>query len=172
MMKRVFGVTGLSNSGKTTLIEKLIDCFRRDGYIVSSIKHTHHEVTIEQPGKDTWRLREAGAREVVLVGRRDRVQLHNPGNAAEPSLAELVESMAPCDLILVEGFKDWNIPKIEVFRPSLGRDPLWPRVRSVIAIASDERFVCPLPVLDLNRPGEIAAFIEDYCLARARHVPP
>jgi molybdopterin-guanine dinucleotide biosynthesis protein B len=162
MEKRLFGLTGLSNSGKTTLMEDLISWFRLEGMTVSTIKHAHHEFDLDQPGKDSYRMREAGAHEVLLVGGNRSVLMHEYRDAGEPLLEHLVERLAPCDIVFVEGYKNSAIPKIEVYRPSLGRAPVWPENATIIAVASDEAIDCPLPALDLNDGPAIAEHIHQY----------
>ena len=166
MKKMAFGLTGASNSGKTTLMESLIQWFRKKGYSVSSIKHAHHGFDIDRPGKDSYRMREAGAGEVLLVGNQRSVLMREFENGTEPSLEDLIKSLAPCDLVLVEGFKDSPIPKIEVFRPELGKAPLWPYFPSIVAVASNVDISCPLDVLDLSRPEQIAEFIESQIFTK------
>jgi len=152
----VFGITGASGSGKTTLVTALIAIFMHRGLTVSSIKHAHHDLAFDQPGKDSFRHGQAGAAEVVLAANRGFALF---SHRAEPVLANLLERLLPVDLVLVEGFKDDAIPKLEVYRPGLGQPPFWPRMK-LQAVASDARLPdCPLPVLDLNSPGDIADFI-------------
>ena len=162
MTKKVFGLTGSSDSGKTTLVEDLISHFRRDGYSVSAIKHAHEGFDIDRPGKDSYRMREAGAQEVFLIGDKRWVLMREYADEGEPSIEGAIERMAPCDLVLVEGFKRSIVPKLEVFRPSTGRPPVWPDESSIVAVASDEEFRCPLPVLPLIQIDLIAKFIRDY----------
>lgn len=159
---KVFGFAGYSGSGKTTLIEKLIPRFTGRGLTVSLIKHTHHDFDVDQPGKDSWRHRQAGASEVLLTCDRRWVLMHELRGAPEPSLHEQLDILSPCDLVLVEGFKHTPISKLEVHRPAHGRPPLWPENTSIVAVASDTRIECPLPVLDLNDPDSIAQFILDF----------
>lgn len=153
---RVFGITGASGSGKTTLVTALIPIFRHRGFTVSSIKHAHHDLAFDQPGKDSYRHAQAGAAEVILAANRGFALF---SAYAEPVLARLIERLSPVDLVLVEGFRDDDIPKIEVFRPQLGKPPFWPRMR-LLAVAADAKLPdCPLAVLDLNAPERIADFI-------------
>lgn len=163
MDKKVFGITGLSGSGKTTLIAKLVDWFCQRGLKVSTLKHTHHGFDLDSPGKDSWRMREAGAQEVFLVSNKRLVLLQEFRDCAEPTVAELVARLQPCDLVLVEGYKRDPLPKIEVHRPSLGNPPVWPSNASVVAVAVDAATETHLPLLDLNDTDAIARFI-------ARHV--
>nr|VFJ43416.1 MAG: molybdopterin guanine dinucleotide biosynthesis accessory protein MobB [Candidatus Kentron sp. DK]VFJ52900.1 MAG: molybdopterin guanine dinucleotide biosynthesis accessory protein MobB [Candidatus Kentron sp. DK] len=165
--ERIVGFVAPSGTGKTTLLEKLIPLLRGRGLRVALIKHTHHDFDVDTPGKDSHRLRLAGANP-VLVGSRHRWALmkETPGQA-EPLLADLVARVREDrpDLILVEGFKHERFPKIEIHRPNLEKALLYPEDRSVIAIATDETIdektkdAHPIPVLDLNRPALIADFI-------------
>jgi molybdopterin-guanine dinucleotide biosynthesis adapter protein len=160
MGQRVIGVVGWKNNGKTTLVERLVAHLVGRGLRVSTVKHAHHAVEIDQPGKDTWRHRAAGASEVVLVTAKRWALIHELREEGEPPLAVILERMAPADLVIIEGFKSAPHPKIEVHlsaraTPLLARDD-----PSVIAIASDE------PIHDLDRPvfgiddiDAIAAFI-------------
>jgi molybdopterin-guanine dinucleotide biosynthesis protein B len=157
---RIFGLAGWSGSGKTTLMTALIPEFVARGITVSTVKHAHHSFDIDQPGKDSWRHRQAGAREVMIASGRRWALMRELQDDPEPSLDELVQRMSPVDLVLVEGFKRHPHPKIEVYRRSLGKPLLHPDDAHVIAIASDERlpeFV--VPWLPLSDAGAIASFI-------------
>jgi molybdopterin-guanine dinucleotide biosynthesis adapter protein len=134
---RVFGITGHSGMGKTTLLEKLILEFTRRGLRVSLIKHSHKDIEIDRPGKDSYRLREAGCSEVLLMGYQRWALMHELREDAEPSLDYLLSRLQACDLVLVEGFKQGDFPKLEVWRASEGRSPLWPTWPGIIAVASD-----------------------------------
>jgi len=156
----VFGLAGWSGSGKTTLVEKVIAHLVALGYDVATVKHAHHHFEADTPGKDSFRHRQAGARQ-VLVSSAQRAALfteHAPDD--EPDLPELLAQLAPADLVLVEGFKKYPIEKIEIFRPSVGKPRLYPDDDLVMAVASDEVLDdCPLPVFDLSDIGAIAEFI-------------
>lgn len=154
-----------SGVGKTTLLASLIPVLVLHGLKISVIKHAHHSFDIDHPGKDSYRLRESGAVQ-MLLGSNKRWALMTElsridPEAAEPSLDELLPHVdgSLVDLILVEGFKHAQIPKIEVFRPSLGNPLLADTDTHVIAIAADDAVQCTLPVLDLNDPVMIADFI-------------
>jgi len=160
---KVFGFAGYSGSGKTTLIEELIPRFASRGLRVSLIKHTHHNFDVDQPGKDSWRHRQAGASEVLLTCDTRWVLMHELRGASEPTLEEQLAVLSPCDLVLVEGFKQTAISKIEIHRPAYGRPPIWPENPSIVAVATDAATLdCPLPTLDLNDPDAIVQFILDY----------
>jgi molybdopterin-guanine dinucleotide biosynthesis adapter protein len=156
---RVFGFAGYSGSGKTTLIEQLIPLFTREGLRVSLIKHAHHNFDIDKPGKDSFRHREAGASEVLVTSDRRWVLMHELRNEAEPGLHEQLLRFAPCDLVLVEGYKHASIPKLEVHRPSVGKPTLFPEDKNIVAVACDGVVDTQLPTLDLNDAAAIARFI-------------
>ncbi len=161
---KVFGFAGYSGAGKTTLLEALIPRFVTAGLRVSLLKHAHHHFDIDQPGKDSYRLREAGCGEVLLVSGRRWALMHELRDAPEPSFDEQVARFSDCDLVLVEGFKHMPIPKLEVYRPSIGK-PLIAREgsKTIVAIATDEPAQLAqqtaLPVLPLNDSTAIADFI-------------
>lgn len=159
---KVFGIAGFSGSGKTTLLEKLIPEFNARGLRVSVIKHTHHRFDLDKPGKDSWRHREAGAEEVLVLSGDRWVLMHELRGAPEPSLNEQLAIMSDVDLVLIEGFKAAPVPKVEVHRPSNGKTPLWPENPHVVAVATDGNIEAPLPVLDLNDTRAVAQFILDY----------
>jgi molybdopterin-guanine dinucleotide biosynthesis adapter protein len=156
---RVFGFAGYSGSGKTTLIERLIPKLVARGLRISLIKHAHHSFDIDQPGKDSWRHREAGASEVLITSDQRWVLMHELRGEAEPDLASQLGRFSACDLVLVEGYKRAAIPKIEVYRASVGKPLLYPDDPNIIAIASDSPLAAPLPVLDLGDPDAITDFI-------------
>jgi len=158
---RVFGLAGWSGSGKITLLAALIPELVGRGITVSTIKHAHHGFDIDQPGKDSWVHRQAGASEVMVASSRRFALMHELRNAPEPTLHELVERMAPVDLLLVEGFKREPHPKLEVYRPSVGKPFLYPDDPHIVAIASDKALAAPLPVLPLADAAAIADFILD-----------
>ena len=159
---KVFGFAGYSGSGKTTLIEQLIPRFVLRGLRVSLIKHAHHLFDIDKPGKDSYRHREAGASEVLITSDQRWVLMHELRNEPEPSLAEQLLRFSPCDLVLVEGYKHAAIPKLEVYRPGLGKPMLHPDDPNIVAVAADAPIETHLPVLDLNRPDAIVDFVIDY----------
>ena len=156
----IFGLAGWSGSGKTTLMTALIPEFVSRGITVSTIKHAHHAFDIDQPGKDSWRHRAAGAQEVMVASARRWALMHELRDEPEPSLDELVRRLGRVDLILVEGFKRHAHLKIEVYRPSLGKPLLHPDDPYVVAVASDERLPgVSVPCLPLSDAGMIATFI-------------
>jgi len=166
---KVFGFAGYSGAGKTTLIEQLIPRFVMQGLRVSLIKHTHHAFDVDRPGKDSFRHREAGASEVMLLSDRRWALMHELRGAPEPTLEEQLARMSPCDLVLIEGFKDIAIPKIEVHRPANGKPLIYPESPNVVAFASDVKIELPasLPWLDLNAVDAIAEFILQHQALRS-----
>lgn len=158
-----------SGIGKTTLLTSLIPVLTAHGLRISVIKHAHHSFDIDHPGKDSYRLRESGAVQ-MLLGSRHRWALMtelsriNDGKEREPNLAELLPHIdaSLVDLIVVEGFKHEAIPKIEIYRPNLNKPLLADNDKNVIAIASDGAVVTKLPVFNLNNPVEIAEFILEW----------
>ena len=156
---KIFGFAGWSGSGKTTLIEQLIPRFVKRGLRVSLIKHAHHTFDVDKEGKDSYRHRHAGASEILVTSSRRWVLMHELRGAAEPSFDEQVKHVSPCDLLLVEGYKYAPIPKLEVWRAQPGEALLHPNDPHIIAVASDAKVETKLPLLDLNDPTAIAAFI-------------
>jgi molybdopterin-guanine dinucleotide biosynthesis adapter protein len=155
----VLGFAGWSGSGKTTLIEKLIPRFVQRGLKVSLIKHAHHSFDVDQPGKDSYRHRHAGAAEILVTSSRRWVLMHELRGAQEPSFDEQVRRISACDLLIVEGFKHAPIPKLEVWRAVTGEPLLHPNDPHIVAVASDARVETRLPLLDLNDDAGIAQFI-------------
>ena len=161
---RVLGIAGWSGSGKTTLITKLIPLLASRGVRVATLKHAHHAFDVDTPGKDSYEHRKAGACEVIVSSARRWVQMHEVGDGAEATLAQLLARLSPCDLVLVEGFKTERHPKLEVFRSAVGKPPLHPEDSRIVAIASDESFPgAGIPSVDIN---DIAA-VAEMILARA-----
>jgi molybdopterin-guanine dinucleotide biosynthesis protein B len=165
---KLFGIAGWSGSGKTTLLKRLIPALKRRGVTVSSVKHAHEGFDIDLPGKDSYEHRKAGAREVVISSPRRWAIVHELAGDEEPPLEELLAKMQPVDLVLVEGFKRAPHEKLEVYRPSVGKPPLYPEDPTVVAVASDE----PVPNLrlerlDLGDVEAIADFICERCALRA-----
>lgn len=156
---KVFGIAGWSGSGKTTLLEKLIPALIARGLKVSVIKHAHHGFDIDKPGKDSYRHREAGAGEVMLACGTRWALMHECRDEAEPRLDDLLSRLAPCDLVLVEGFKQEPVPKLEVHRPANGKPPLHVERDDIVAVACDEAIVTDIPLLPLNDAAQIADFI-------------
>lgn len=160
---KVYGVIGWQNAGKTTLMERLVAEITARGFAVSTVKHVHHDVDLDKPGKDTWRHREAGAREVVMASAH-RFAILREHRGPEPEMAEVLARLAPVDLVLVEGYKRDRHPKVEVFREGNGRTLIQPGDPTVRAVATDAALPpLPVPVLDLNDPVAVARFILAEC---------
>jgi molybdopterin-guanine dinucleotide biosynthesis protein B len=159
---KVLGLTGWSGSGKTTLLTALIPHFIGRGLSVSTIKHAFHGFDLDQPGKDSWRHRQAGARE-VMVASSVRWALMHEVQGEEPALPDLLRRLAPVDLVVVEGFKANPHPKIEVHRPSLGKPPIWPGRPDIVAVACDGPLAVAAPhLLLLNDPAAVADWALRY----------
>jgi molybdopterin-guanine dinucleotide biosynthesis adapter protein len=156
---KIFGFAGWSGSGKTTLIEKLIPRFVARGLRVSLIKHAHHTFDVDQPGKDSYRHRHAGASEILVTSSRRWVLMHELRGDQEPSFDEQIRHLSPCDLLLVEGFKFAPIPKLEVWRAEPGEPLLHPKDPHIVAVASDAKVDAKVPLLDLNDHAAIETFI-------------
>lgn len=158
---RVFGLAGWSGSGKTTLMTQLLPALLRRGVSVSTIKHAHHAFDVDQPGKDSYRHREAGATEVMVSSERRWALMHELRGAAEPSLEQLLRQMSPVDLVIVEGFKRAAMPKLEIYRASVGKPLLASEDSDIVAIASDMPVagLGQLPRFALDDVGTIADFI-------------
>lgn len=163
---KAFCITGYSGAGKTTLLEGLIPRFVARGLKVSLIKHTHHDFDVDKPGKDSYRLREAGCSEVMLLSNRRWALMHELRDEPEPDLSAQLALLAPCDLVLIEGYKLARLPKLEVHRPTLGKPLLLhsepQTARDIVAVASDEALSLPVPCLALSEHEAIALFIMDY----------
>ena len=155
----VVGFAGFSGSGKTTLIEAIIPLLVARGLRVSLIKHAHHSFDVDQPGKDSYRHRAAGATQVLVASQQRWVLMHELRDAAEPSLDQHLQRIADCDVVLVEGFKRAAIAKIEVHRAGVATSLLYPGDPHIVAVATDEPLDTRLPQLNINRPVEIADFI-------------
>lgn len=158
-MQRIFGIVGFSGSGKTTLIEALLPEFARLGLRVNVIKHSHHDLELEPPGKDSARFRTAGAGEVLVVSPFRFAIVHELHGAPEPTLAEQLARLGPADLTLVEGCKHAAIPKLEVWRAATGKPLLQTSDLHIVAVASDATLALTVPCLDLDQPAAIATFI-------------
>jgi molybdopterin-guanine dinucleotide biosynthesis protein B len=157
---KLFGLAGWSGSGKTTLMRALLPELIGSGVTVSTVKHAHHSFDVDQPGKDSYEHRRAGANEVMVASAHRWALMRELRGAAEPSLEALIARMAPVDLLLVEGFKRHPHPKLEVHRPDNGKPLLCPEDPHIVAVASDRPLdTIAVPRLDLNDPPAIADFI-------------
>jgi molybdopterin-guanine dinucleotide biosynthesis adapter protein len=157
--RALFGFVGRSGAGKTTIITDVIDCLRVDGFSVSAIKRAHDGFDLDRPGKDSWRLRESGCREVMLVGDQRWALLHEYNEQPEPDPVSIAARMESVDIVLLEGFRSAPVPSIEVHRPALGLPMLWPTCPTVVAVAADGPVECPLLTLDLLSPQSVTDFL-------------
>jgi molybdopterin-guanine dinucleotide biosynthesis adapter protein len=166
---KVFGIAGHSGMGKTTLLERLIPELKSRALAVSLIKHSHKVIEVDRPGKDSFRLREAGCKEVLLMGHDRWALMHELRGAAEPSLDDLLSRLQPCDLVLVEGFKGDPFAKLEVWRPGVGKPLLWPDWPGIVAVASDVARPVGHPSpgvwLDLQNTAAVADFVIGHAQA-------
>ncbi|HET7547262.1 MAG TPA: molybdopterin-guanine dinucleotide biosynthesis protein B [Gemmatimonadaceae bacterium] len=168
---KVIGIAGYSGSGKTTLIEKVIPLLVGLGLRVSLVKHAHHEFDVDRPGKDSYRHRHAGCTEVLVSSDRRWALMHELRGAPEPTLAEQLRHLSPCDVVIVEGYKREPIPKLEVHRRAADAPLLYPEDPHVIAIATDEPLDTSLPQIALDDAEGVARFlVEHFGLARVRLV--
>ncbi|MDI7863848.1 molybdopterin-guanine dinucleotide biosynthesis protein B [Rhizobiaceae bacterium n13] len=158
---KIFGIAGWKNSGKTGLAVRLVAEFTKRGYRISTIKHAHHDFDIDKVGADSYRHREAGAHEVTIVSGTRYAIMHELRGAPEPAFEEILARLAPCDLVLIEGYKREPIPKIEARRlHAANREPLAPQDPHIVAIAADHSLESErLPVFDLDDTAAIADFI-------------
>ena len=172
MTTPLLGFAGFSGSGKTTLLERVITQLKQHGLRIALIKHSHHDIEPDKPGKDSYRLRHAGACQTLLATRgRHMLYFEYPEPREEPSLAQCVAQLdhSQLDVILVEGFRDEAIAKIEVHRPSYGKPRLHLTDAHIIAVASDVDLAdCALPQLDLNQPDTVTAFIVSWLAAETK----
>lgn len=162
MSPPLFGVVGWKNSGKTTLIVGLIGELARRGYAISVIKHAHAKFEVDHPGRDSFKMREAGARQVALSSPRRFAVMRELAGAPEMAFEEIVAYAGPCDLVMVEGFKREAFPKIEIRREgAASREPLHGACPQIVAIASDrpETETEPLPVFHLDDVAGMTDFI-------------
>ncbi len=157
----LLGFAAASGTGKTTLLTQLIPLLNAKNLRVGVIKHSHHDFEIDHEGKDSFRLRHAGGTPMVLVSKYRRVIIEEFTNQIEPTLNDQISLFNPSetDLILVEGFRNSPVPKIELHRADLNKPLLYLNDSHIIAIASDAELNTNLPQLDLNQPAEIADFI-------------
>jgi molybdopterin-guanine dinucleotide biosynthesis protein MobB len=157
---KIYGITGWKNSGKTTLVERLVAEITGRGLKVSTLKHAHHMFDVDQPGKDSHRHRVAGARQVLVSSANRWALITELGGAPEPPLGELLARLDPVDLVLVEGWKRDRHPKIEARRAATGQDLIALGDETIEAVASDAALEgLAVPVFDLDDVRGIADFI-------------
>ena len=155
----IFGITGWKNSGKTTLVVKLVTHLTQAGYKVSTIKHAHHAFDIDHPGRDSFQHREAGATEVLVSSINRWAIIHELRNESEISLETALSKLTPVDLVLVEGYKLDKHPKLQVVRFDVNKELMVDSIPNIVAIASDQTVNSLVPVLNLNNTAEVADFI-------------
>ncbi len=161
---KIFGLAGWSGSGKTTLTSRLLPELIGRGLTVSTMKHAHHSFDIDQPGKDSYVHRMAGASEVLVASASRWALMHEHRGAPEPSADALIRHMTPVDLLLIEGFKREPHPKLEIYRQANGKPLLHPDDPHIVAVASDVPLPqSPLPVLSIDDIAGIAAFVISHC---------
>jgi molybdopterin-guanine dinucleotide biosynthesis protein MobB len=161
---KVIGLAGWSGSGKTTLMQRILPEVIGRGLTVSTMKHAHHRFDIDQPGKDSYVHRAAGASEVLVASAHRWALMHEHRGRPEPSAAELMRHMTPVDLLIVEGFKREPHDKIEVYRRANGKSLLYPEDGRIVAVVSDAGLPdCPLPVLDIDDIGAVVDFVLAHC---------
>ena len=162
-MNKVIGVAGFKNAGKTTLVEKLVSELTRRGHRISTVKHAHHSFDIDHEGRDSFRHRKAGASEVAVVSRHRWAIIHESREEAEPSLEEILGKLAPCDLVIVEGYKRDSHDKIEVRNLDLSNPDLAGDDPTIVAIAANGGIAAaPVPVFDRDDVTALAGFIEAH----------
>jgi len=157
---KIFGMVGWSGSGKTTLMVQLLPELISRGLKVSTMKHTHHNVDLDKPGKDSYEHRLAGAHEVLITSSKRWALMRELREEAEPDMDELIDRMTPVDLLLIEGFKRHVHDKMEIHRKATGKDLICDTDPTIVAVASDEPLEhLNLPVIDLNDVPAVADFI-------------
>jgi molybdopterin-guanine dinucleotide biosynthesis adapter protein len=161
---RIIGLAGWSGAGKTTLLAKLLPRLTARGRTVSTVKHAHHAFDIDHPGKDSHTHRLAGATEVLIASSARFALMHELRGAPEPQLRDLLAKLSPVDLVIVEGYKNDPLPKLEIYRAVVGKPLMAPTMPSIVAVASDGPLPeAKVPVLGLDAIEQIA----DLMLARA-----
>jgi molybdopterin-guanine dinucleotide biosynthesis adapter protein len=164
---RVIGLAGWSGSGKTTLVTKVIPVLVERGLRVATVKHAHHDFDTDQPGKDSWLHRRAGASEVAIVSARRWAIVHELGRESEPELMEILTKLSPVDLVIVEGFKRHPHPKLEVYRAEVGKPLLHPDDDCIVAVATDKALPeAQVPVVMLDDIETIANVLQAEALPR------
>jgi molybdopterin-guanine dinucleotide biosynthesis protein B len=165
MTMRIIGLAGWSGSGKTTLVTGVIPVLVGRGLKVATVKHAHHEFDLDQPGKDSWLHREAGACEVAIVSSRRWAIMHELGGESEPPLLDILAKLSPVDLVIVEGFKRHAHPKLEVYRATVGKPLLQPDDDCIVAVATDVPLSqAQVPVLMLDDFNGIANVLQAEAL--------
>mgnify|MGYP001103429860 FL=1 len=161
---RIFGFAGWSGSGKTTLVEQLVPRLVGRGLKVSLVKHAHHRFEVDRPGKDSYRHRHAGCTEVLVTSKERWALMHELRGDAELTLANALARLSPCDLVLVEGYKRHALPKLEIYRPTLGKPLLHPGDANIVGLATDSPAAFAggrIPVFGLDAYDALATFVEE-----------
>ena len=156
---KIYGITGFKNAGKTGLMERLVTEITGRGLTVSTVKHAHHSFDVDHEGKDSYRHRQAGARQVLLSSRNRWALMTELRGAQEATLNDLLAQLAPVDLVLVEGYKRDRHPKIEAYRAEMNHPLIATEDDTIRAVASDTRLDVAQPLFDLNDTKAIADFI-------------
>ncbi len=163
-LDKCFGIAGWKNSGKTSLVAGLVTELTNRGLKISTIKHAHHAFDLDTLNTDSYKHREAGANEVILVSSNRWAIQHELRDTEEPDFETMLSKLSPCDLVLVEGYKRENIAKLEIIGPDSDRDTLWQQDTNIKAIACDTKIeTCPLPHYHRNDINQIADFIMQTC---------
>lgn len=164
--KPILGFAAFSGTGKTTLLVQLLPILRAHGLKIAMIKHAHHKFDVDIPGKDSYELRKAGASPMLISSSRRIAIMIDKEEETEPDLQDLLGYINPdtIDLVLIEGFKQWPLPKIELYRPDVGKPLQFPDDKNIIAIAHDGELptAASIPVMDINQPEQIAQFILQF----------
>jgi len=169
MEMRIIGLAGWSGSGKTTLVTRVIPVLVQRGLKVATVKHAHHDFDLDQPGKDSWLHRQAGACEVAVVSSRRWAIMHELRDEPEPPLMDILPKLSPVDLVIVEGFKRHAHPKLEVFRDAVGKPLLHPEDDCIVAVAADTALPqAQVPVLRLDDIAGIATMLQAEALPLSR----
>ncbi len=163
MTQKVLGIAGYKNAGKTTLTASLVAELTRRGHKVSTIKHAHHHFDLDHPGRDSYRHREAGAQEVAIVSRNRWALIHELRSEEEPPMDEMLAKLAPCDLVIIEGYRHGEIPKIEAVNAELDHPRLAGTDKNVVAVATNgDPAAEPVPAFNRDDIPAIADFVSDY----------
>lgn len=166
---RVIGLAGWSGAGKTALVARMLPRLIARGLTVSTIKHAHHSFDIDHPGKDSHTHRVAGACEVLVSSASRWALVHELRGASEPQLSTLLAKLSPVDIVLIEGFKHGEHPKLEVYRASIGKPLLAPDDPRIVAILSDAPVAsAPVPVVSLDDQEAVADLIVRHAVPAAQ----
>ncbi len=164
--KPILGFAAYSGTGKTTLLVKLLPILRAHGLKITMIKHAHHKFDVDVPGKDSYELRKAGASPMLISSSRRIAIMIDKEEESEPDLQDLLGYINPndIDLVLIEGFKQWPLAKIELYRPEVGKPLQFPDDPNIIAIAHDGELpvTATIPTMNINQPEQIAQFILQF----------